>query len=133
VRAQQINPYIVNLENNGKLSDHGRFRTDKDDLHDLALHYLPNALDDWKLKEDDPIDIALYAHGGLVSEDGAAATAAQWIPALYANKIFPIFFMWETGLLQTIDNILNGRWALQGRREASGIAYAILWTTASKA
>jgi Papain family cysteine protease len=107
VRAQQINPYIVNLENNGKLSDHGRFRTSKEDLHDLALHYMPNALDDWELKGDDPIDIALYAHGGLVSEDSAAETAAQWIPALYANKIFPIFFMWETGLLQTINNILS--------------------------
>jgi papain like protease len=107
VRAQQISPYIVNLENNGKLSDHGKFRTSKDDLHDLAQHYLPNALADWKLKEDDPIDLALYAHGGLVSEDSAAETAAQWIPALYAVKIFPVFFMWETGLLQTIENILN--------------------------
>jgi len=107
VRAQQINPYVVNLENNGKLSDNGKFRTSQEDLHDLALHYLPNALNDWKLKEDDPIDIALYAHGGLVSEDSAAETAAQWIPALYASKIFPVFFMWETGLLQTVGNILN--------------------------
>src|SRR5262249_6521696 len=115
VRAQQINPYIVNLENNGRLSDHGKFRTSEDDLHDLARHYLPNALDDWELKEDEPIDIALYAHGGLVSEDSAAATAARWIPALYANKIFPVFFMWETGLLQTIENILS---------EALGLARA---------
>jgi hypothetical protein len=107
VRGQQINPYIVNLENNGKLSDNGKFRTSTDDLHDMAQHYLPNALDDWKLKDDDPIDIALYAHGGLVSEDSAAETAAQWIPLLYANKIFPVFFMWETGLLQTIEDILS--------------------------
>jgi Papain family cysteine protease len=118
VRAQQISPYIVNLGNNGRLSDHGKFRTSKDDLHDMALHYLPNALSDWRLKEDDPIDIALYAHGGLVSEDDAAETAAQWIPALYASKIFPIFFMWETGLLQTIDNIL--REALGMTRAAAG-------------
>jgi hypothetical protein len=107
VRAQQINPYVVNIENNGKLSDHGGFRSDKGALHDLALYYLPNALDDWGLKEDDPIDIALYAHGGLVSEEGAAETAAQWIPALYANRIFPVFFMWETGLLETIDDIFS--------------------------
>jgi hypothetical protein len=107
VRAQQISPYIVNLGNNGMLSDHGKFRTSKDDLRDMALHYFPNALSDWKLKEDDPIDIALYAHGGLVSEDEAAETAAQWIPALYASKVFPIFFMWETALLHTIENILN--------------------------
>jgi Papain family cysteine protease len=107
VRAQQISPYIVNLENNGKLSDHGKFRTSRDDLHDMALHYLPNALSDWGLNEDEPIDIALYAHGGLVSEDGAAQTASQWIPALYARRIFPVFFMWETGLLKTIDHIFT--------------------------
>ena len=118
VRAQQINPYIVNLENNGKLSDHGKFRTNEDDLHDLARFYLPNALDDWELKEDDPIDIALYAHGGLVSENSAAETAAQWIPALYADKIFPVFFMWETGLLQTVGNIISE--ALGFTRAAAG-------------
>jgi hypothetical protein len=106
-RAQQINPYIVNLENNGRLSDNGKFRTGESELHDLARHYLPNALDDWNLGDDEPIDIALYAHGGLVSEDTAADTASQWIPALYARKIFPVFFMWETGLLQTIENILS--------------------------
>ncbi|HEV2665969.1 MAG TPA: hypothetical protein VG324_13710, partial [Blastocatellia bacterium] len=118
VRAQQINPYIVNLENNGRLSDHGKFRTSEDDLQNLARHYLPNALDDWGLKEDDTVDIALYAHGGLVSEDSAAETAAQWIPALYANKIFPVFFMWETGLLQTIGDILSE--ALSSIRSAVG-------------
>ncbi len=106
VRAQQINPYTVKLENNGKLSDRGKFRTSKDALHDLVLHYLRNAIDDWNLKENDPIDIALYAPGGMVSEDGAAETAARWIPALYASRIFPVFFMWKTELLQTIDNIL---------------------------
>ncbi|MBO0722113.1 MAG: C1 family peptidase, partial [Blastocatellia bacterium] len=107
VRAQQISPYIVNLEKNGKLADHGKFRTSPDDLHEMAQHYLPNALADWNLTADDPIDIALYAHGGLVDEDSAAETAAQWIPLLYAGKVFPVFFMWETGLLQTIKNVLN--------------------------
>jgi len=107
VRAQQINPYVINLENNGKLSDHGEFRTSKDDLNELARHYLPNALEDWGLKGDDPIDIALYAHSGLVSETGAAKTAAQWIPTLYADKIFPVFFMWETGLLDKVGKIFS--------------------------
>jgi hypothetical protein len=107
VRAQQINPYVVNLENNGRLSDHGEFRTSKDDLREMARHYLPNALNDWELKGDDPIDIALYAHSGLVSESEAAKTAAQWIPALYAYEIFPVFFMWETKLLEKVGKIFS--------------------------
>ncbi len=107
VRAQQINPYIVNLANNGLLSDKGSFRTSKQDLKDLANFYLDAAIKDWKLKDDDPINVALYAHGGLVPESAAGDAAATWIPALYASKIFPVFFMWETGLIDTLSNIFR--------------------------
>jgi hypothetical protein len=107
VRAQQINPYIVNIANNGVLSDKGSFRTTKQDLKDLANFYLDAAIKDWKLKDDDPIDVGLYAHGGLVAESSAGDTAATWIPALYSAKIFPVFFMWETGLIDTISNIFR--------------------------
>src|SRR5262249_10193028 len=53
------------------------------------------------------IDIALYAHSGMVPEAEAAKTAAQWIPALYADKIFPVFFMWETRLLKKVGKIFS--------------------------
>ena len=46
----------------------------------------------------EPVDVAIYAHGGLTDEETAARTASKWIPALYDAKIFPIFFMWETDL-----------------------------------
>lgn len=117
VQAQQINPYIVNLENNGVLSNSGVFRTSPRDLEDLVNFYLPEAIKDWKLSDNDPVDVALYAHGGLVPENSAGETAATWISALYARKIFPVFFMWETGLLNTIGNIFRD---LLGRGRAAG-------------
>ena len=49
--------------------------------------------------------VMFYAHGGLVSEKGAANAAARWIPALYENHIFPVFLMWETDLFKTLENI----------------------------
>ena len=52
------------------------------------------------------MDIAIYAHGGLTSEDTAGETAAKWIPALYEHKIFPIFLMWETDLWSTLKGRL---------------------------
>ncbi len=47
--AQQINPYIIDLENNGTLSDGGQFATEPEDLHDLLSFYLPKAISQWRL------------------------------------------------------------------------------------
>jgi hypothetical protein len=103
--AQQINPYIVNLENNGRLSDRGQFFTRPADLEAMVQQYLPAALEQWQLGEDEPIDVGVYAHGGLTPEAGAEATAKRWIPALFSRRIFPVFFMWETGLRDTLKNV----------------------------
>ena len=103
--AQQINPYIVNLENNGSLSGRGQFFTRPEDLKALVHNYLPTAVEQWELGPDDPIDVAIYAHGGLTDEAGAERTAKRWIPGLFSRKIFPVFFMWETGLRNTLKNV----------------------------
>jgi hypothetical protein len=72
----------------------------------------------WSLSDNDPVDIAVYAHGGLTSESGAAATATKWISALYDNRIFPIFLMWETDLFSTLkdrlEDVLKGEPRLAG-------------------
>lgn len=107
LRHHEIAPYIVNMENNGELSDSGDFRTQPGDLEALVTTYLERARDDWKLRSTQAADIAIYAHGGLVSEADAAKVAAKWIPALYQHNIFPIFLMWETGLISTLANIVK--------------------------
>ena len=107
LRNHEIAPYIVNMENNGKLSESGDFRTTAGDLEALVTTYLERAREEWKLSDKDAMDIAIYAHGGLTKEEDAAATAAEWIPALYQQKIFPIFMMWETGLIKTLTNMIE--------------------------
>jgi hypothetical protein len=109
ISAQQINHYIINLENNGKLSDKGQFWTTPEDIDKLLQHHLPNALNQWGIANDKkaPIHVALYAHGGLTPEQGAANTARFWLPELYANQVFPVFFMWETGLMDTLGDIVK--------------------------
>jgi hypothetical protein len=125
VRNQQINPYVVNLGNEGFLSDRGEFRTSDVDLDQMVGYYLNTALDQWGVAADQPIDVALYAHGGLTPEGAAADTAARWIPELFARRIFPIFFMWETGLLDTWRDIREDRDRLGvGAEGAAGVS---LW------
>ncbi|HZT43937.1 MAG TPA: C1 family peptidase [Chthonomonadaceae bacterium] len=111
VSAQQINAYVVDITNNGILSTTGQFQTTPADLHALVTHYLPKAIADWNIGEGQ-VDVALYAHGGLDDQNVAEQIAKFWIPALYANKVFPIFFMWQTGLLETlrdkVQDLLGG-------------------------
>jgi hypothetical protein len=106
LRDRELSPFVVNVENNGELSTSGVFRTQPSDLTALAEIHLEAAIDRWELKPKQPVDIALYAHGGLVDEKGAADVAARWIPALYDANIFPVFIMWETDILSTLKNTL---------------------------
>jgi hypothetical protein len=93
------------MENNGRLSNTGDFRTQDDDVVALLNHHLGEARSRWGLGDKDPVDIAIYAHGGLTSEDVAANTAEFWVKPLYDNRIFPIFLMWETDLWSILKDI----------------------------
>ena len=104
LRNHELSPFIIDMENNGRLSSSGDFRTHEDDVKLLVTFHAQEARKRWKLKNNDLLDVAIYAHGGLTSEKDAAETAAKWIPALYDAHIFPIFFMWETDLWSTLKN-----------------------------
>nr|WP_284508853.1 C1 family peptidase [Caballeronia sp. GACF5] len=99
---REIAPFILDVGNNGELNSTGDFRTGQDDVLALTDYHVGEARKRWGLGPDDPIDIAIYAHGGLVAEAGAANAARKWLPILYSNRIFPIFIMWETGFFDTI-------------------------------
>ena len=107
LRTREISPFIINMENNGKLSNTGDFRTQESDITALVTDHLGRARIAWGLGKNDPVDIAIYAHGGLTSEDEAGETAAKWIPALYEHQIFPIFLIWETDLWSTLKSRLE--------------------------
>lgn len=104
LRSREIDPFIIDMGNNGRLSNTGEFRTDEAGVTALITEQLGAAIEKWKLRPSDPLNIAIYAHGGLVSESGAARTAATWIKALYDRRIFPIFLMWETDIWSTLKN-----------------------------
>lgn len=118
LRNRELSPFVIDMENNGRLSNTGEFRTQDSDVDALVSQHLEAARETWGLGNNDPVDIAIYAHGGLVSEDGAARTAAKWVPALYNNQIFPIFLMWETDLFSTLQNRLEDE--LKGEPRPAG-------------
>lgn len=107
LRDREIGPFVIDMENDGRLSNTGEFRTQEGDLTALVTTHAGAARSAFGLAEDKPMDVALYAHGGLVGEKVAAKTAAEWIPALYDAAVFPIFLMWETDLWSTLKHMLS--------------------------
>jgi hypothetical protein len=105
LRNRELDPFIIDMENNGRLSNTGDFRTQDSDVDALLNQHMGEARKVWQLGDNDPMDIAIYAHGGLTSEEDAANTAECWVKALYDSKIFPIFLMWETDLFSTLKDI----------------------------
>lgn len=101
LRNREISPFIINMGNNGSLSNSGVFRTQPDDVRALVDVHLAEARRRWGLQHG-TVDVCIYAHGGLVGERKAADIAAQWIPLLYEHRIFPIFLMWETDFFSTL-------------------------------
>ena len=107
LQNHQLAPYVIDMENDGRLSRSGTFRTSSQDVRALAHDYLGAARAQWKIPKGKAMDIAIYAHGGLTSEAEAAATFARWLPALYAARKFPVFLMWESDLWSTLENVFE--------------------------
>ncbi|APV50345.1 peptidase C1A papain [Betaproteobacteria bacterium GR16-43] len=106
LRRHQLAPYVIDMERDGSLSTSGSFRTTPPDVVALVTDYLDAARKDWKVKAGDPLDLVIYAHGGLTGERDAEATFSRWLPKLYEARKFPIFLMWESDILSTLANQL---------------------------
>jgi len=118
LRDHELDAFIIDVGNNGRLSQTGRFRTQPADISLLLSHHLAAFRRIHGLSDEQPTDVAIYAHGGLTDEERAAELAAFWVKGLYARAIFPIFVMWETGALATIGDILTD--ALHGAQRVAG-------------
>jgi len=128
LRDREISPFVINMGNNGRLSNSGLFRTTEDDVRAIVDVHLAQARRRWGLVGS-PVDVCIYAHGGLVDEKAAATNAAKWIPLLYRNRIFPVYLMWETGFLDTVIDRISD--AIKGVPRVAG-ARAGLWSAAEQ-
>jgi len=72
----EISPFIINMENEGLLSQRGRFRTNVGDLEALLENHVPVAQQRWDIDKTGTMDIAIYAHGGLTDENAAGRCAS---------------------------------------------------------
>ncbi|MGE3912079.1 MAG: C1 family peptidase, partial [Chloroflexota bacterium] len=112
-----IRPYVVDIGNNGELSDRGDYWTTEDDIARLFDRWIPQATASWEKKR-----ILLYLHGGLNDEADVARRIVAFGDVLKANEIYPIHIMWETGWKETIRNILRDNFTDVDERAGDWIA-----------
>ncbi|MCC7142534.1 MAG: caspase family protein [Candidatus Eisenbacteria bacterium] len=98
---RELMPHVVNLSR-GELSERGEFATSPGDLMRMLERLI-----DWADGQSEP-RLLLYAHGGLVKERDALRyardTRAWWL----RHGVYPIFFVWESGLWETIVSRIAG-------------------------
>ena len=63
--------------------------------------------------------LVLHFHGGLVSEQSGRGIATVLAPKYLAAKAYPVFFVWEAGLIETMKNNLKDILADPAFRELS--------------
>jgi hypothetical protein len=106
-----MRPHIVNLRR-GLFSTRGDWTTSAGDVDAIFHDHLPAAFRAAR-ERGRPLRLMLYAHGGLTDEATALAAAHARIDWWQSNDIYPLFFVWETGLGETLGQMLES-WA-QGR------------------
>jgi acetyl esterase/lipase len=99
--------YVVNLGNQGLLSTSGSFVSTPAQI-DRAFEHMERWHDQWLAQDGAPRErhVLLYAHGGLNAEDQGLRSAQRNVNWWLNNRIYPLFFAWQSGPAETLMNQL---------------------------
>ncbi|HEX6096530.1 MAG TPA: caspase family protein [Thermoanaerobaculia bacterium] len=106
-------PHVVNMRE-GKFASTELFHSDESTVDAIfsALDARAAAATNGK-----PLRIVLWAHGGLKTEHGGLEIAYKHVWWWNKNDVYPLYFVWETGLFQTIGDTISRAWdRLRGKR-----------------
>ena len=115
IPLNEIRPYVINVGNNGDLSDRGDYWTTEEDLRRLFLETIPDRTKGWQKRR-----VMLFIHGGLNSEKDVAKRIIAYRDVCLANEIYPLHIMWESDWFNSTKNILEDQFTAADER-AGGI------------
>ena len=113
VDGADISGHLVHSGDDGQLEKRGRFANDAQDVHELVHRRFAQTTAGWGRRR-----LLLYAHGGLNNAKHSASRIASMKSYFLANEIYPVHFMWESGIVESALGAV--RHAL-GSRRAAGI------------
>lgn len=99
---EALRPHVINLAK-GELSEGGEFNTTPANVEAIV-----DAIRDYAEGASQP-RLMIHAHGGLVGEKDALAYAKKMYRWWLGHGVYPVFFVWETHLLEIIGQFVLGR------------------------
>jgi hypothetical protein len=97
--------HVVNM-GKGKLSSDGSFSSSIEQVREIFTRWIPEYMAQQDSAGATP-RVLFFAHGGLVDErEGLRPVLARrrfW----EANGVYPVYFVWETGIRETLRDILD--------------------------
>jgi hypothetical protein len=99
-QLRALAPHVINLRK-GRLSDDGIATTTEADLDAIVANIAEKC-------KAGGYKLMLYAHGGLTNERYGLAMAWAYHRWWLAHGVYPLFFIWETGGLETFWQIVEG-------------------------
>jgi hypothetical protein len=111
IPLNEIRPYVIDVGNNGKLSNQGNYWTTEEDLKRLFFETIPAKTKNWSKQR-----VMLYIHGGLNSEGDVAKRIVAFRDVCLANEIYPLHIMWESDWFNTTKNILEDQFTAADER-----------------
>ncbi len=102
IPLSDIRPYVIDIGNNGELSNSGVYWTTVEDVERLFNDIIPEATNAWQQKR-----IMLYLHGGLNDETAVAQRIVAFKEKFLANEIYPLHIMWESGVWESLGGIIE--------------------------
>ena len=98
--------HVINLRM-GALSSGGTFQSTDQDVRAIFAEHLPRFQADALGQPQAPLKLVFFAHGGLNDEVESLRNARNRIPFYLANRCYPVFFIWETGVKETLVDIVR--------------------------
>ncbi|MBO6919723.1 MAG: hypothetical protein JJ858_14940 [Rhizobiaceae bacterium] len=114
----EINGHYIHLDD-GKLKERDRYPSPKDVIKETA-----NVLIKDEMREDENAryqHLMFYFHGGLNGPKDSARRIRAMKPIFKRNGIYPIHFMWETGITEELKDVLFGVFDKSEKRVGSNI------------
>ncbi len=101
---EEMRPHLIDMTM-GQLSSDGVFKSSAGDVDAIFEEHLPKALAGAR-ERGEKLRLLFWAHGDLVKETDGLRIAHNHIGWWIANKVYPIYFIWQTGAFETIGQLL---------------------------
>jgi len=101
---QSLRPHVITLRE-GAFAQSGIFSTTAGDVDAIVGEHIPK----WAatLPAGQALKVVIWAHGGLVGERDGLMIAQKHIEWWKRNGVYPLYFVWETGVFDALRSILE--------------------------